>query len=85
MAVCRYHPDRTGIGICMRCRSVICAACTTKVDGVNHCHACLRALGTRDAAPSRAVGPGLAAVVLLGCGGALCFGLAWLMQGLLAP
>ena len=33
----------------MRCRRVICAACSTRMDGINYCHACLAALGQRKA------------------------------------
>ena len=88
MAACRYHPDRPGIGVCMRCRTVICAGCCTRVDGVNHCHACLRALG-RGAEPRRSA-PGQAAVSLLAAGllalaGLATFGMMWLIEGRLAP
>lgn len=41
---CQYHPDRNGIGVCVECRQVICAECTTQFDGVNRCSACLAAL-----------------------------------------
>ncbi len=86
MAVCRYHPERAGIGVCVRCRSVICAACCTRVDGVNHCHACLRKLGrpTERPAPGRA----LAALGALSLLGVLCLfflGVFWLIEGRLAP
>lgn len=85
MAACHYHPDRAGIGVCMRCRRVICVACCTRVDGVNHCHACLKALGRRRA--PREVG-GSATVVtllLLGLAWLLLFGVLWFAQGRLAP
>ena len=48
MAVCKYHPGRPGVGVCMRCRAVVCAACTTRLEGVNHCHVCLRELAARN-------------------------------------
>jgi hypothetical protein len=86
LAVCRYHPDRPGIGVCMRCRAVICAACSTRVDGVNHCHACLKQLGRR--VEPRRSGPGAAAagaVCVLGIAWLFFFGLLWLVQGGLAP
>ena len=38
---CRYHPGRTGVGVCMVCRSVICIQCSTRIDGINHCAACV--------------------------------------------
>jgi hypothetical protein len=86
VAVCRYHPDRPGIGVCMRCRAVICAACTTRVDGVNHCHACLKALGRRTEPRRAAAGAVTAgAACLLGVAW-LCFvAVLWLAQGSLAP
>jgi len=31
----------------MHCRSVICAECTTRLEGINYCHACLRDLGRK--------------------------------------
>lgn len=88
MAVCRYHPDRPGIGVCMRCRSVICASCCTRVDGVNHCHACLRALGR--GAEARRPASGQAALSLLAAGllvfaSFFTFGLMWWIEGRLAP
>jgi hypothetical protein len=86
MAVCRYHPDRPGIGICLRCRSAVCEDCCTRIDGVNHCHACLKALGRRTE-PRRS---GRAALVtgalgLLGLAWLFFFGVLWLAQGRLAP
>src|SRR4029453_1325753 len=42
---CQNHPDREGVGVCVRCRRVICAECSTKVDGMNCCTACLGGLG----------------------------------------
>ncbi len=38
---CFYHPDRSGIGICVECRQVICAECTTQFEGINRCAKCL--------------------------------------------
>jgi hypothetical protein len=49
---CRYHAERDGVGICMRCRAVICSECSTKIEGVNHCHRCVRAIAA-EAAPVR--------------------------------
>ncbi len=40
---CHYHPERSGIGICVECRSVICAECTTQFEGINRCATCLKA------------------------------------------
>ena len=41
---CFYHPDRQGVGICMSCGKVVCADCSTRIDGINHCSLCLEAL-----------------------------------------
>jgi hypothetical protein len=40
---CFYHPDRSGIGICVECRRVICHECTTQFEGINRCAKCLQA------------------------------------------
>ncbi len=86
MAFCRYHPDRAGVGICMRCRAVICDACRTRVDGVNHCHACLAALARPEPKPvADRGGTGAAALLSVGAGGVLLFCLGWWLQGRLAP
>jgi hypothetical protein len=86
LAVCHFHPDRPGIGLCMRCRRVICAACCTRLDGINHCHACLKKLGSR---PDEVKGPNyvgpLLGVAVLGIGWLVLAGLGLLIQGLLAP
>jgi hypothetical protein len=84
VAVCLYHPDRQGIGVCVRCRVVICAECCTRLDGINHCHSCLKALGTRPVPRRQASSALLTALVV----GALClafFGVFWLARGNLAP
>lgn len=38
---CRYHPERMGIGLCVECRNVVCAECTTQFEGINRCATCL--------------------------------------------
>ena len=86
MAVCKYHRDRPGVGVCMRCRAVICAACCTRLGGVNHCHVCLKILGRQRQRPQRSLAlSALAAVLVLGLGGLLFFGLFLQVQGRLAP
>jgi hypothetical protein len=64
---CVHHPDREGIGVCVRCRQVVCAECATKVDRINYCTRCLETLGAseRITAPRRATSEKLLAVVLL--------------------
>ena len=39
---CVNHPDRPAIGMCVKCRAPVCPDCTTKVQGINHCLACLQ-------------------------------------------
>jgi hypothetical protein len=81
MTVCRYHPDQPAIGLCMRCRATICAACCTRLDGINHCHACLKMLAAQPPKLRRR-SPALwsAGLVLAGVWAAL-FGLLLLAQG----
>jgi hypothetical protein len=85
VASCRYHPDTPGVGICVRCRTVICAACCTRLQGINHCHECLRALARDPGRPRAGAGSALAALGLLALAAALLFGLLLLAQGRLAP
>ncbi len=69
----------------MRCRVVICAACCTRLNGVNHCHACLKVLGGRR---EEARGGGLwavSAMLLLGAASLVLFGLCWAVGGWMAP
>lgn len=41
---CAHHPEREAIGICVVCRRPICAECSTPIEGINRCAACVRAL-----------------------------------------
>ena len=50
---CHHHPQRLGIGICVECRQVICAECSTQFDGINRCSSCLAKLAPKAAEPSR--------------------------------
>ena len=86
MAVCHFHGDRPGVGLCMRCRVVICADCCTRLDGVNHCHACLKVMATRrDERRGGAALTRLTAAVVLGMGWLFLLGVFWLARGMLAP
>ena len=85
MTTCRYHPDQAGVGVCMRCRSVICAACCTQLDGINHCHACLKALAARPVRRAPRVSPVLGVGVLLVGAWMVLFVLLLLAQGSAAP
>jgi len=74
---CFYHPDRSGIGICVECRNVICTECTTQFEGINRCAKCLAArLAAAKVLVERndwSIGPLFLA--LLSCG--LIFGAVW--------
>jgi hypothetical protein len=85
VAFCHYHPEVPGVGICVRCRTVICAACCTRLQGINHCPECLRQLSRGKGRTRPGPGSVLAALGLLLLAGALLFGLLWLAQGRLAP
>jgi hypothetical protein len=86
MAACRYHADRPAVGVCMSCHAAICAGCCTRVDGINHCHACLRDLGGPATTRSRGQAPvAVAAALVLGVAWLLLVGVCWLLQGKLAP
>ena len=86
---CFYHEDRPAVGICMRCRRTICAACCTRLDGVNHCFQCLKDMARRAAQPARAAAGGsgvVAAVALLAAGSLFLFlECLLLVEGRLAP
>ena len=84
MALCRYHADRPGIGVCIRCRAVICAECCTKVEGINHCHVCLKELATRPARKRRPSSLGVR-VLVLGLAWLTLWTFFWFIQGTLAP
>jgi len=44
---CYQHPQRLGIGICVVCRQVVCAECSTPFEGINRCAACLAKMAPR--------------------------------------
>jgi hypothetical protein len=83
MAYCYYHPDRYGIGMCVRCHKVICAECTTRLDGINHCHGCLGELAVRPAPVVQAPWFGQWTVIVLVWLGLV--GMLWLARGNWAP
>ncbi|MHB1424450.1 MAG: hypothetical protein ACYC3I_14865 [Gemmataceae bacterium] len=85
MRTCHFHGDRPGVGICLRCRVVICAACCTRVNGVNHCHACLKVLGGRREEKRGGELGMILAGVLLGAAWLVLFALCWAMSGKMAP
>jgi hypothetical protein len=68
----------------MRCRAVICADCSTRVDGINHCHACLKALAAKPMVARRPRRAAPLALLVLGMGWLALFAMMWLIQGSLA-
>lgn len=51
---CSQHPGRAGIGVCVECRRVVCAECSTQFEGINRCAQCLaKRLAAAGALPSR--------------------------------
>jgi len=85
MADCYYHPERPGVGVCMRCRRVICADCCTRLEGVNHCFACLDVLGRGREARGSGVAEVLVRTGAMVFGSLILFVLFWFLQGMLAP
>jgi hypothetical protein len=83
MAACDFHLDRPALGVCMRCRALICADCCTRVDDINHCHACLKNLAAKPAPPQARSAFAAVCVLLLAC--LYFFGVFWLAQGSLSP
>jgi hypothetical protein len=71
--LCRHHPERPAVAVCVRCREAVCADCTTKLEGINYCAPCLRRRADAARPPKVSSRP---AVVALGLVFAL--GLYWL-------
>ena len=41
---CFQHLEREAIGICVVCHRPLCAECTTPIEGINRCAACVASL-----------------------------------------
>ena len=70
----------------MRCTAPLCAACITKIDGVNHCQSCLALLAADEvASASRAPGAAPRTARWLGImvSASLLSALCWLLLGTL--
>lgn len=83
IAACLNHPAREAIGVCVKCRSRVCAECTTKVEGINYCVGCLAALAGAAAAPPPAASAGARAALGWLAGAMTLSLLALLLWGLL--
>ena len=77
-AACAFHAQREALGVCVACRSRVCAECTTKVEGINYCVRCLAQRAKREAAPTRVAAgkPSRASVV---AGAIVWAALLWLL------
>ena len=76
-ASCTWHAERPGIGLCVQCRRVICAECSTRIEGVNRCRGCLE---TAAMVAERRVSAEPSAGADLAAGGIYCavlFALLW--------
>lgn len=56
-AACAFHAEREALGVCVACRSRVCAECTTKVEGINYCVRCLAQRAQAEATPERSQQP----------------------------
>lgn len=59
---CTTHPDREGVGICVRCRSVVCVECSTRIDRLNYCRRCLQEAADTQSASAGPRGAGAALI-----------------------
>lgn len=82
---CHYHPMRAGIGVCVECREVLCAECSTQYEGINRCATCLarmsRKAGARPVGADRRFGNWVTLLLVFG----LLFGGLALAARALAP
>lgn len=87
IAACRNHADRDAIGVCVKCRARVCAECSTKVDGINHCVTCLAALAGDPRAASAPRSAGSRGGAALAAGALLVTGtaLAWALLEIALP
>lgn len=81
---CHYHPDRTGLGICVECHQVICIECTTQFEGINRCARCLsqKLASSRELKTRKEWGAGNVFLAVISFG--FVFGLVYLAAKVLA-
>jgi hypothetical protein len=81
---CKYHPEQPRHRHLHVPRPSV--ACCTRIDGINHCHACLEKVARRaERAETPVILGRIAAVLVLGVTWLLFVGLLWLGEGWLAP
>lgn len=85
MATCINHSEMEGIGICVRCRYVLCEACCTRLRGINHCSACLKELARPRSRTKGQVGSVVLALGVTALLSGVFFGLLLALQGRMAP
>jgi hypothetical protein len=84
-AHCSQHPAREAVGICVRCRASMCSDCITKIDGINHCRACLDELTRSERKKHTDRARGLPSWLVLGVGIPLLTMLSYFMLDVVMP
>jgi hypothetical protein len=84
-AHCTQHPVREAVGICVRCRASMCSDCITKIDGINHCRACLDELTRSESKKRTASAAGLPSWLVLALGIPLLAALSYFMLDVMMP
>jgi hypothetical protein len=74
---CAEHPDRPSYALCVSCRKMLCHECTTQLEGINYCSACVAAVAAEPEKRSVA----LSVVLMLVFGLAIAIALARLLVG----
>ena len=82
---CHHHPQRLGIGICVECRQVVCAECSTQFEGINRCARCLAKLAPKAAAKSALREWGFGSLFGAALTGALLLGAVELLAAWIGP
>lgn len=73
------------MGICVQCRKAMCSDCITKIDGVNHCRACLERVVRAQAQSRTEAKGGVPPWLAISFGFAVVWGLSYMMIEVLMP
>ena len=84
-ATCTRHPLREAVGVCVVCSQSLCSDCITKLDGINHCQACLAKLSQQAEAQPRTRRREIPEILALTGGFAVLSLLAWAMLEVMMP